>query len=111
MTSTITTITREEVKIMKYFIFLLALGMPSLGCAATLHTPYVVYDDCEYEYEWVYVPRKKVKVVTVYPGSHHHPRYIRHRVVKGHPHHVRYKKRYKKKHKKHKKVVHTHKYH
>ena len=103
---------------MKYIAFLSVLFFSSVGCAATFHSPYYVYDDCEYEY--VYVPAKKI--VTVYgPGYHHgyshhhkssyrvvkygasHPKYKKHKSYKKYKAHP-YKKVYKKK-------VYSHKHH
>jgi hypothetical protein len=98
---------------MKYVMFLGALLLPSVGCAATFHSPYYAYDDCEYEY--VYVPTKKI--VTVYgPGYYHHGHHKHKRFVKVIKHGYSnnpYSHHFKKSHNKKiiKKTVHKHSHH
>jgi len=52
---------------MKYFVFLFALMFSSIGCAASWHVPI-----SHVEYQYVYVPTYKKKVITYYS----HPRVI-----------------------------------
>ena len=100
---------------MKYIVFLSILLFSTVGCAATFHSPYYLYDDCDHEY--IYVPVKKT--VVVYSGSPYQYRYYRwwkspkhsHKIVK--KKHVKIKKKYLKVKKKqhNKKHTHIHKVH
>lgn len=94
---------------MKYIVFLSILLFSTMGCAATFHSPYFFYDDCDQEY-YTYIPVKKT--VVVYSGNPYQYGYYRWWKSPKHSHKIVKKKYVKVKKKQHnKKHTHFHKVH